>query len=131
MNLRLAYGLCLSSFLILCACESKVVNQTIYNNGTSNTQQTASSSTTAQAFTAPSASSTPPSTPIPLPVPSTSLIKACPTLDIRADGSWNFPRPDKTPRILKPGEYQLFPDGSAKITKPGEPDTGQVVRPVC
>ncbi|MGE3728769.1 MAG: hypothetical protein AB7I41_24675 [Candidatus Sericytochromatia bacterium] len=64
------------------------------------------------------------------PTPVASAQAAC-KLDIKADGSWNFPRPDKTPRILRTGDYQLFPDGSAKITKAGEPDVGKIVRPSC
>lgn len=137
MNPRISFGLLLALSLGLMACDNttnnapkNVVNQTTNSapqvvNNTTIINQTASAAPT----TAPKASASPEATPSATPVPSATPATSCGKLDIRADGTWHFPRPDKTERILKPGEYQLFPDGSAKITKAGEPDTGAIIKP--
>jgi hypothetical protein len=132
MNLRLFSG-ALALLLLVVACDNttnnapkNVVNQTtntapqVINNTTIINQAETRASATPQP--APAASKQPTASPAP-------QLQKCPGLNIDAAGNWNIPRPDKTPRILKPGEYQLFPDGSAKITKPGEPDVGQVLKP--
>jgi len=102
------------------APQQVVNNTTIINQGETRSDETTRS-------TSPSAAPSAPSTaPAATPAPAASN---CGKLDIRDDGSWHFPRPDKTPRILQRGEYQLFQDGSAKITKAGEPDVGAVIKP--
>jgi len=54
---------------------------------------------------------------------------ACGKVMAKADGTIDFPKPNGEARTLQKGEFEITLQGTLKIIKVGEPDTGKVIMP--
>src|SRR3990167_8695720 len=61
--------------------------------------------------------------------PGVKMGLACGKVMAKADGTIDFPKPNGETRTLQKGEFEITLQGSLKIIKAGEPDTGKVVMP--